>query len=112
MLVNHWVSMIVYLHHSDPATPHYREGAWTYSRGALATIDRDFLGWQGRFFLHDVGGQILCHTVFANSSSDRSFSCRTSYIPSNSVLYVSDAADAVYDADRVSQIMGKLRRSI
>lgn len=46
--------MIVYLHHTDPDVPHYRRSGWNYVRGALATTDRDFLGWQGRFFLHDV----------------------------------------------------------
>ncbi|KAJ7507864.1 fatty acid desaturase-domain-containing protein [Mycena galericulata] len=54
LIVSHWVTMIVYLHHTDPVVPHYRESSWTYTRGALATVDRDFLGWQGRFFLHDV----------------------------------------------------------
>ncbi|KAJ7224123.1 hypothetical protein GGX14DRAFT_648583 [Mycena pura] len=53
LLVSHWVTMIVYLHHNDKRVPHYRLPAWTYTRGAMATIDRDFLGWQGRFFLHD-----------------------------------------------------------
>jgi len=64
VLVNHWITMIVYLHHSDPFTPHYREGAWTYTRGALATIDRDFLGWQGRFFLHNIAHFHVVHHLF------------------------------------------------
>lgn len=63
-LVSNWVTMIVYLHHTDPAVPHYREGAWTYTRGALATIDRDFLGWQGRFFLHDIAHFHIVHHLF------------------------------------------------
>ncbi len=54
LCVSHWVTMIVYLHHTDPDVPHYRRSGWNYVRGALATTDRDFLGWQGRFFLHDV----------------------------------------------------------
>lgn len=52
LLVTHWFIMITYLHHTDPALPHYRKGQWNFQRGAAATIDRDFLGWQGRFFLH------------------------------------------------------------
>jgi len=55
LLVSHWVSMIVFLQHTDVKLPHYRSGTWTYTRGALATMDRPFLGWQGRFFLHNVG---------------------------------------------------------
>ena len=53
MQVNHWIVMITYLHHTDPALPHFRQPAWNFQRGATATIDRDFLGWQGRFFLYD-----------------------------------------------------------
>lgn len=53
VLVTHWFIMITYLHHTDPTLPHFRTGAWTFARGASATVDRDFLGWQGRFFLHD-----------------------------------------------------------
>lgn len=53
MQVNHWIVMITYLHHTDPVLPHFREPVWNYQRGATATIDRDFLGWQGRFFLYD-----------------------------------------------------------
>ena len=56
--------MITYLHHTDPALPHYRGRAWTYARGAAATMDRDFLGWMGRFFLHDVAHYHVVHHFF------------------------------------------------
>ena len=46
--------MLTYLHHSDPTIPHYRAGAWSWVRGAAATVDRPLLGWAGRFFLHNV----------------------------------------------------------
>jgi len=48
--VSHWFIMITYLHHTDPTLPHYRGAVWNFQRGAAATIDRNFLGWQGRFF--------------------------------------------------------------
>lgn len=53
VVVHHWIVMITYLHHTDPILPHFRDGVWNFQRGATATIDRDFLGWQGRFFLYD-----------------------------------------------------------
>ena len=46
--------MLTFLHHSDPTIPHYRAGAWSWVRGAAATVDRPLLGWAGRFFLHNV----------------------------------------------------------
>ncbi|KAI0030259.1 fatty acid desaturase-domain-containing protein, partial [Vararia minispora EC-137] len=60
LLMSHWISMIVFLQHRDPYIPHYRQGEWTYVRGTLATMDRPFLGWQGKLFLHYISH---CHVV-------------------------------------------------
>jgi omega-6 fatty acid desaturase / acyl-lipid omega-6 desaturase (Delta-12 desaturase) len=51
--VHHWLVMITFLQHTDPALPHYREGAWNFQRGAAATIDRDF-GFIGQHLFHDI----------------------------------------------------------
>ena len=64
LMVTHWFVMITYLHHTDPALPHYRGKAWSFQRGAAATVDRDFLGWHGRFFLHDVAHYHVIHHFF------------------------------------------------
>ena len=56
--------MITFLHHTDLELPHYRAGQWNFQRGAAATIDRSFLGWQGRFFLHDVAHFHVVHHFF------------------------------------------------
>ncbi|KAG8766811.1 hypothetical protein FRC12_006633, partial [Ceratobasidium sp. 428] len=64
LAVSHWFIMITYLHHTSPLLPHYRNPEWTFQRGAAATIDRDFLGWQGRFFLHDVAHFHVIHHFF------------------------------------------------
>jgi hypothetical protein len=58
------VIMITYLHHTDPSLPHYRGKEWNFQRGAAATVDRNFLGWQGRFFLHDVAHFHVVHHFF------------------------------------------------
>jgi omega-6 fatty acid desaturase (delta-12 desaturase) len=55
--------MITYLHHTDPVLPHYRGKEWNFQRGAAATVDRPILGWQGRFFLHDVAHFHVIHHV-------------------------------------------------
>lgn len=56
--------MITYLQHTDPTIPHYRGSAWSFARGAAATVDRPFLGWQGRFFLHNVAHDHVVHHFF------------------------------------------------
>ncbi|OBZ66968.1 Delta(12) fatty acid desaturase [Grifola frondosa] len=64
LLMNHWLAAITYLHHTDPALPHYRRPEWTFPRGAVATLDRDFLGWMGRFFFHDISHFHVIHHFF------------------------------------------------
>ncbi|KAL0945986.1 hypothetical protein HGRIS_012264 [Hohenbuehelia grisea] len=64
LAVTHWFVMITYLHHTAPDLPHYRGTEWNFQRGAAATVDRNFLGWQGRFFLHDVAHYHVIHHFF------------------------------------------------
>ena len=75
--MSHWIMMVVFLQHTDPVLPHYRAAKWTYARGALATMDRDFLGWQGRYFLHNVSSDFCprCHLEGA-------LMCLSHYFPS------------------------------
>ncbi|EPQ51967.1 hypothetical protein GLOTRDRAFT_48276 [Gloeophyllum trabeum ATCC 11539] len=64
LCVSHWFIMITYLHHTDPELPHYRRSEWNFQRGAAATVDRNFMGWWGRFFLHDVAHFHVIHHFF------------------------------------------------
>ncbi|KAF8588440.1 hypothetical protein K439DRAFT_1335132 [Ramaria rubella] len=66
ILANHWVVILTFLQHSDPTIPHYRKGQWNFVRGALATVDRPFLGWAGRFFLHNISHDHTAHHLFSN----------------------------------------------
>jgi len=47
--VNHWLVFITFLQHTDPALPHYQASAFTFSRGALSTFDRELMGGPGLF---------------------------------------------------------------
>ncbi|BFZ60485.1 hypothetical protein YB2330_001521 [Saitoella coloradoensis] len=61
--VNHWLVIITYLQHTDPTLPHYRNKAWTFERGATATIDREF-GFIGRKMFHCIiETHVLHHLV-------------------------------------------------
>ncbi|KAF9475735.1 hypothetical protein BDN70DRAFT_221382 [Pholiota conissans] len=64
LLVNHWIVMFTFLHHSDPTIPHYRKGEWSFLRGAAATVDRPLLGWMGRFFFHNISHDHVAHHFF------------------------------------------------
>ncbi|KAI0812853.1 oleate delta-12 desaturase [Xylaria sp. FL0064] len=51
--VNNWLAAITFLHHTDPSVPRYTAEAWTYTRGAAATVDRDF-GFIGKHIFHGI----------------------------------------------------------
>ncbi|SRR5260221_1539728 len=63
---NHWIVMFTYLHHTDPTMPHFRNDTWTFLRGAATTIDRPLVGWQGRFFLHNISHDHVAHHFFSS----------------------------------------------
>ncbi|QRW19939.1 Fatty acid desaturase [Rhizoctonia solani] len=52
--VNHWLILITFLQHTDPLLPHYRQSAFTFTRGALSTMDRNLLGGEG--FIASITG--------------------------------------------------------
>lgn len=62
--VNFWLVFITYLQHTDPKLPHYREGAWTYVRGALCTIDRDY-GFILNYLFHHINDTHVAHHLFS-----------------------------------------------
>ncbi|KAH9948128.1 fatty acid desaturase-domain-containing protein [Amylocystis lapponica] len=127
ILNNHWFVMITYLHHTELDLPHYREGVWNFQRGAAATVDRDFLGWMGRFYLHDVAHYHVIHHFFPmlpfyngeeatkylqefigdhyHSSTTNVF--RALWTSYNSCQFVEDEGDIVFYRDKKGQ--AKLR---
>lgn len=52
--VNNWIVAITYLHHTHPDVPKYEPEAWTFLKGATATIDRN-LGFGGKHLMHNIG---------------------------------------------------------
>jgi len=60
---NFWLILITYLQHTDLKIPHYRGDQWTFIRGALATVDRDY-GILNRVF-HHIGDTHVCHHLFS-----------------------------------------------
>ncbi|KAF8208865.1 oleoyl phosphatidylcholine desaturase [Mycena galopus ATCC 62051] len=62
--VNHWLVLITFLQHTDPLLPHYRASEFTFTRGALATLDRSLLGDLG-----PVMGWIGAHATMGISET-------------------------------------------
>ncbi|KAE8418537.1 fatty acid desaturase-domain-containing protein [Aspergillus pseudocaelatus] len=62
--VHHWLIAITYLQHTHPEVPHYTAEAWTYTKGALATVDRT-IGFIGRHFFHEIIDYHVVHHLFS-----------------------------------------------
>ncbi|WVQ96718.1 hypothetical protein IAU59_003825 [Kwoniella sp. CBS 9459] len=63
LFVNNWLVMITFLQHTDPGLPHYSSNTWTFPRGALATIDRTFMGPIGAYVLHGICETHVAHHI-------------------------------------------------
>lgn len=64
MWVNHWIVAITYLHHTHPTLPKFEPEAWTFMKGATATVDRDF-GWIGKYIFHGIIEFHVIHHLFS-----------------------------------------------
>lgn len=64
MWVNHWIVAITYLHHTHPNLPKFDPEAWTFIKGATATIDREF-GFIGKHFFHNIIEFHVIHHLFS-----------------------------------------------
>ena len=62
--VNHWIVAITYLHHTHVNVPKYEAEAWTFLRGALATIDRE-MGFAGKHMMHNIVEYHVIHHLFS-----------------------------------------------
>jgi omega-6 fatty acid desaturase / acyl-lipid omega-6 desaturase (Delta-12 desaturase) len=54
--------LYTWLQHTDPSIPHYGDGEWSWVRGALSTIDRDYGIFD--FFHHTIGSTHVAHHLF------------------------------------------------
>lgn len=59
---NAWLVLYTWLQHTDPSVPQYGEDEWTFVKGALTTIDRDYGIFC--FFHHKIGSTHVAHHFF------------------------------------------------
>ena len=57
-----WGFTYTLLHHRDPSIPFYSDKEWTWMKGSLSSIDRDYGIFN--FFHHQIGHTHLCHHLF------------------------------------------------
>ncbi|EKG08028.1 fatty acid desaturase, putative [Trypanosoma cruzi] len=62
--VNFWLVYITYLQHTDIRIPHYTHEHWTFVRGALAAVDRDY-GFVLNTWFHHINDSHVVHHLFS-----------------------------------------------
>jgi omega-3 fatty acid desaturase (delta-15 desaturase) len=58
-----WLDLVTFLHHTEQDLPWYRGDNWTFLKGAISTIDRDY-GIVNHIH-HDIGTHVA-HHIFLN----------------------------------------------
>jgi len=54
-----WLAIVTHLHHTHPDVPWYRGSDWTFDKGALSTVDRDYGIFED--IHHNIGTHIIHH---------------------------------------------------
>ncbi|GMI61746.1 hypothetical protein ScalyP_jg1206 [Parmales sp. scaly parma] len=62
MWTNAWLVMYTWLQHTDESVPQYGDDEWTWVKGALTTIDRDYGIFD--YFHHKIGSTHVAHHFF------------------------------------------------
>jgi omega-6 fatty acid desaturase (delta-12 desaturase) len=64
LVCNAWLVTITFLQHTHPVIPHYNHTSWTFVRGALSTIDRDYGVFLNHVF-HGITNTHVAHHLFS-----------------------------------------------
>jgi omega-6 fatty acid desaturase (delta-12 desaturase) len=62
VVVNIWLVTYTWLQHTDVTIPHFASDTWTWSKGALQTVDRPY-GPLLNLLHHGIGSTHVCHHV-------------------------------------------------
>ena len=65
LVVNCWLVVYTWLHHTDTDVPHLSDSEFTYIRGAFLTIDRPY-GKLIDFLHHNIGSSHVIHHIYPN----------------------------------------------
>jgi omega-6 fatty acid desaturase (delta-12 desaturase) len=62
LVVNAWLVLYTWLHHTSTEMPHYGTDSFTFLKGALSTIDRPYPAFINHLH-HDIGSTHVAHHV-------------------------------------------------
>ena len=88
LMVNAWLVLITNLQHTDLSLPHYRGEEWSWLKGALCTIDRDY-GILNNIF-HNISDTHVVHHLFSQMPHYNAMEATKAVIPVLGKYYVRD----------------------
>jgi omega-6 fatty acid desaturase (delta-12 desaturase) len=62
LVINFWLATYTWLQHTDVTIPHFSNEQWTWTKGALQTVDRPY-GPLLNLLHHGIGSTHVCHHV-------------------------------------------------
>ncbi len=65
LIVNCWLVIYTWLHHTETDVPHLSNSEFTFIRGAFLTIDRPY-GQIINFLHHNIGSSHVVHHIYSN----------------------------------------------
>ena len=65
LVVNCWLVIYTWLHHTETDVPHLSDESFTYLRGAFLTVDRNY-GKLIDFLHHNIGSTHVVHHIYPN----------------------------------------------
>lgn len=78
---NFWLVLITFLQHTDPRIPHYSPENFTFVKGALATVDRDY-GWYLNTVMHHIQDSHVAHHLYSTMPHYHAIQVTEKYLPS------------------------------
>jgi len=89
LVVNAWLVLYTWLHHTHPDVPHYGADEFSRLKGALATIDRPY-PWLIDHLHHHIGTTHVCHHICSLVPHYRAEECTERLRPLLGDLYLWD----------------------
>jgi omega-6 fatty acid desaturase (delta-12 desaturase) len=89
LIVNAWLVLYTWLHHTHPDVPHYGSDTFSFVRGALATIDRPY-PWIIDHLHHHIGSTHVAHHLCSDVPHYRAVELREVLRPILGPYYLFD----------------------
>ncbi|KAK9055451.1 hypothetical protein SSX86_026534 [Deinandra increscens subsp. villosa] len=89
MVMNAFLVIITYLHHTHLSLPHYDDSEWNWMKGAFATVDRDY-GVLNKVF-HNITDTHVLHHLFSYIPHYHAMEATKAIMPVLGDFYQSDS---------------------